>query len=83
MTNPGYFYLGAVNREYGSNPVLREYTHVVALFPYFDAQGRFRVAVVDRGLEEGVKLLQGRFPNDYIHLVSVQASRDFHPPMPR
>lgn len=83
VTNPGYFYLGAVNREYGSNPVLREYTHVVALFPYFDAQGRFRVAVVDRGLEEGVKFLQGRFPNDYIHLVSVQASRDFHPPMPR
>lgn len=83
VANPGYFYLGAVNREYGNNPVLREFTHVVALFPYFDSQGRFRVAVVDRGLEKGVTPLKKRFPNDYIHLVRVQASREFHPPMPR
>lgn len=83
VTSPGFFYLGAVNREFGSNPVLREFTHVVVLFPYFDSRGKFRVAVVDNGLEEGTIGLQRRFANEYIHLVGVQASREFRPPMPQ
>ncbi len=82
VNEPGYFYLGAVNREYGSDPVLREFTHVVALFPYFDSHGQFRVSVMERNLETGVQSLRKRYPREYIHLVRIAASADFHPPMP-
>lgn len=82
VTQPGYFYLGAVNHEYGTDPVLREFTHVVALFPYFDPHGSFKIAVMERNLETGVESLEKRYPNEYIHLVRVAASTDFHPPMP-
>lgn len=83
VQNPGNFYLGAINREYGSDPVLREFTHVVVLFPYFDANGLFQVAVVEHRLESGVKSLVSRFAHDYIQLEQVEASRVFDPPMPR
>jgi hypothetical protein len=82
VKEPGYFYLGAVNHEYGKDPVLREYTHVAVFFPYFDGRGSFRIAVMERNLETGVKSLQARYPNDFIHLVRVAASTDFNPPMP-
>jgi hypothetical protein len=82
VENPGYFYLGSVNREYGSNPVLREHTHVVALFPYFDESGAFQVAVMERNLETGIESLKKRYPYDYIHLERVAASTEFQPPMP-
>ncbi|HUZ17377.1 MAG TPA: hypothetical protein VMV68_03250 [Spirochaetia bacterium] len=82
VANPGYFYLGAVNREYGSNPVLREFTHVVVLFPYFDSHGQFKTAVMERNLETGTESLAQRFPDDFIQLERVAASTDFSPPMP-
>lgn len=82
VTEPGFFYLGAVNHEYGSNPVLREYTHVVVFFPYFDSRGYFNVAVMERNLETGVQSLQARYPNEYVHLVRVAANSNFSPPMP-
>lgn len=82
VDNPGYFYLGAVNREYGTNPALREFTNVVVLFPYFDSLGIFRVAMVERNLEQGLVPFERRYSADYIHLVRVRASTDFAPPLP-
>ena len=46
VTEPGHFYLGAVNREVGSPP-LRQYHHVVSFFPYFDALGAFHIDVYE------------------------------------
>lgn len=46
ITEPGHFYLGAVNREVGSSP-LRQYSHVVSFFPYFDALGAFHIDVYE------------------------------------
>ncbi len=46
VTEPGHFYLGAVNREVGSSP-LRQYNHVVSFFPYFDALGAFHIDVYE------------------------------------
>lgn len=79
-TEPGTFYLGSVNRLFGSDPVLRQHTHVVAFFPYFDADGRFEVAVMERNVETSVDSLERRYRNDFIHLVRVQGNADFKAP---
>ena len=46
ITEPGHFYLGAVNREVGAPP-LHQYNHVVSFFPYFDALGAFHIDVYE------------------------------------
>lgn len=79
-TEPGTFYLGSVNRLFGSDPVLRQHTHVVALFPYFTEDGRFEVAVMERNVETSVESLQRRYPDDFIHLVRVRGDHGFVPP---
>lgn len=78
---PGHFYLGSVNREFGSEPVLRQHTHVVVLFPYFSDEGTFEVAVLERNVETSVESLERRYGEDYLHLVRVAASEDFEPPV--
>lgn len=78
--DPGHFYLASVNREFGDAPVLRQHTHVVVLFPYFDRGGRFRTAVMERNVETSVESLERRYGGDYIHLVRVGASKSFVPP---
>ena len=80
IEQPGYFYIGSINREFGEAPVLRQHIHVVILFPFFDAARRFRVAVMERNLETSLEALNQRYPGDHIHLVQVQASRSFDPP---
>ncbi len=79
-TRPGTFYLGSVNRLFGSDPVLRQHTHVVALFPYFDTDGRFHAVVMERNVETGVASLERRYPGDFIHLVSIPAREGYRPP---
>jgi hypothetical protein len=74
---PGHFYVGSVNREYGDAPVLRQHMHVVVLFPYFDAAGRFQAAVMERNLETGIASLRGRYAGDYIHLVRIPVSESY------
>ncbi|MFW6329490.1 MAG: hypothetical protein ACOC28_05290 [Alkalispirochaetaceae bacterium] len=80
VRDPGYFYLGSVNREFGSGPVLRQHTHVVVLFPYFDSAGTFETVVLERNVETSVESLQGRYGEEYIHLVRVPATERFDPP---
>jgi len=79
-TRPGTFYLGSVNRLFGTDPVLRQHTHVVALFPYFDTDGRFHAVVMERNVETGIASLEGRYPGDYIHLVELPARDGYLPP---
>ena len=83
ITEPGHFYLGSINGEFGANPMLWQHYHVVVLFPYFDQQGVFRVAVMERNVETGVNSLIRRYAHHYIHLVSVRAPQQgmFLPPL--
>ena len=79
-TEPGTFYLGSVNGLFGSDPVLRQHTHVLVLFPYFDGNGRFEAAVMERSIETSVASLERRYPDDFIHLVRVRGDSDFEAP---
>ncbi len=78
---PGTFYLGSINRLFGSDPVLRQHTHVVVFLPYFDETGRFRVAVMERNVETSIASLQRRYGNDHVHLVRVRGGADFRAPL--
>ena len=49
----GYFYLGAVSDEEGVPP-LRQYHHIVAFFPFFDANGKFSVSIFESAVETPV-----------------------------
>lgn len=81
VKEPGNFYFGSVNHEFGTAPVLRQHTHVVVLFPYFTEQGQFRVALMERDVESTLESLNRRYPADYIHLVRARASSAFVPPV--
>jgi hypothetical protein len=80
ILEPGYFYLGSINREFGADPVLRQHVHVVVLFPYFTSKGEFRVAVFERNVETGLPFLKKRFEGNFIHLVRIKADSLFDPP---
>lgn len=83
ITEPGHFYLGSINGEFGANPVLWQHYHVVVLFPYFDLNGVFRVAVMERNVETGVNSLIERYAQHYIHLVGIRAAQQgrYLPPL--
>lgn len=81
VKEPGNFYLGSVNREFGSGPVLRQHSHVVVLFPYFSEAGSFEIAVLERNVETSLESLEKRYGGDYLHLVRVAADQNFDPPV--
>jgi len=80
LREPGTFYIASLNREFGSEPSLRQHVHVAVLFPYFDVDGRFQATVLERNVESSVESLERRYADDYIHLVRVEARSDFAPP---
>ena len=81
LREPGNFYFGSINGDWGSAPVLRQHFHVVALFPYFDADGNFHVALLERNVETNLDSLRRRYPRANVHLVRARADSDFAPPI--
>ncbi|MEM5947943.1 hypothetical protein WKV44_05255 [Spirochaetia bacterium 38H-sp] len=79
---PGYFFLGSVNGYWGKDPVLWQHYHVAAFFPYFDDDGKFHVAVVERNRSTALSAFIKRYPDNYVHLVRVKAPQTFIPYMP-
>lgn len=80
-TEPGYMYLGSINRSFGDELILRQHTHVVVLLPYFDTDGRFETVVLERNVETGIASLQRRYGRDFIHLTRVRVDSSFTPPI--
>ena len=77
--NPGNFYIGTINGNFG-NPPLHQYYHVVLIFPYFDEKGNFQVNVMETGEETSVSSLMSRFMGEYIHLSLIQAPTSYFIP---
>jgi hypothetical protein len=80
--NPGTFYIGSLNREYGSEPVLRQHFHMIVLFPYFTSSGTLRIAVFDRNREVTLEGTADRYSGAYIHLVRLPLGDSFVPQLP-
>jgi hypothetical protein len=79
VEDPDRFFIASINREYGSDPILHQHTHVALLFPMFDEVGRFHVVVMERNVETGVGSLRARYPATHIHLVEVSVEGTFSP----
>ncbi len=80
IENPGAFYMGAVNSQFGEDPVLWQYHHIVLFFPWFTSDGDFRLAVLETGRESSLENLKRRYPDSFVHLVKVEGADDFIPP---
>ena len=80
IQNPGLFYLGSINGEFGSDPQLWQHYHIVVLYPYFDREGRFHIAVMERNVETSVQALKQRYPQQFIHLVAILPETDYRLP---
>jgi len=82
--DPGTFYIGSVNAPSAAasegTPVLRQHHHLVVLFPYFEATGRFQVTVLERNLKTSLPSLSRRYGTEYVHLVRVRSEGTFAPP---
>lgn len=82
VTEPGRFFLGAIRQTDATNPSSPEvhfFTESVALFPYFDSNGRFDVVVFENGQELTLDSLLKKYSDTQIHLVRVNASERFFP----
>ena len=77
--NPGNIYLGSINSEYGEEPRLRQHFHIVVLFPYFTANGDFKIGVMERNRESSIAALKKRYAADFVHLVRLNAQGTFQP----
>ncbi len=68
----GTFYLGAVSNERG-DPILRQFHHIAAFFPYFENDGTFKVAVFESAAETPIDTFIRRNTGSFIHLVRIRA----------
>ena len=80
VKEPGYFYLGSVNGDWGENPTLRQHYHVAAFFPFFDSDGQFEIVVMERNKEIGIDDFRKKYSGEYINLARIPVSEDFVPP---
>lgn len=81
LTEPGTIYLGSVNRPFEARQTLRQHSHVVVFFPYFDRDGVLQSVVMERNVESSVSSLERRYAGDFVHLVRVAAGSRFEPPV--
>jgi len=79
QANPGKIYLGAVNYVSSKNPFYISYYHVLALIPYFDAQGEFRILVFDQHKDLSFDSFQKKYQNENIYLTQLDVTTGFSP----
>lgn len=84
--NPQYFYLAAIRQTGGGvgRPEVKVFNDAAAIFPYFDADGKFRAVVFYDGVEYSLQQFCDSFAaqrtNDsFAHLARVKASAKFYP----
>jgi hypothetical protein len=78
--DPGYFYIGSLNREAADGSPVRQHHHIAVFFPYVDAKGILRIVVMERNLETSVSSLKATYPRDSVHLVRIDAEGEFKLP---
>lgn len=72
ITEPNNFYLASINYETG-NPSLRQYNHVVAIFPYFDLLGSFHVDIYENATRVPLDQFVKQNENSFITLVRIKS----------
>ncbi len=80
VSDPEYFYLGAINMITNDPPGLRKYLHVIVIFPAIDSLGRFSYVILSRNKKVSLKYLEMKYPGSFVHLVRIRADNHFDPP---
>jgi len=73
VDEPGTMYLAAVSHE-GGNPLLRTWSHLAVLIPWFDRTGSFRIDVFESAVETPFERFIARTSVDhgFVHLSRVR-----------
>lgn len=82
VSNPTYFYLGAVRRQIPGKsgaPEIYTFDQTAAIFPFFDKNGKFGCLVFENGNEMTLDAFVRKYENCYVHLVRVLTSDRFYP----
>ncbi len=77
---PGRFYLAQFNARTINPPRLRSYFHIAAIFPYFDDDGSFKVAVFESAAETSLDRILKAQNYEFVKLVRMPVSPRFNPP---
>jgi hypothetical protein len=70
---------GAAPLNPTTNPLMRQYFHIAALVPYFNANGNFDVAVFESGEETRFSSFKTRYPGHSVNLVRIPVEGRFDP----
>jgi hypothetical protein len=79
VTEPNYFYLGAVRQTDMKSPEIKVFNESVAFIPYFDSTGRFNCAVFRNGAETDLEDFMAKYKNCFVNLVRIETSDSFFP----
>ncbi len=77
---PGRFYLAAFNARDRAAPYIRRYFHIAALFPYFDDDGIFKVAVFESAAETSLQRIVSDSDYELVKLIRMPSASRFNPP---
>ena len=77
--NPWTFYLASIRETVNVSPEIKVFNECAAIFPYFDAEQKFRVAVFKDCAEVDFDSFCSRFSKSTVHLVKVQTAKEFYP----
>ncbi|MBQ0039144.1 MAG: hypothetical protein KBS64_01795, partial [Treponema sp.] len=79
VTEPDWFYLGAVRQGSKIKPDELVFNNCVAFFPYFDKNGKFGCFIFDQGEEITLDKFIEKYSGAYVHLERVKATEAFFP----
>ncbi|MGN0728396.1 hypothetical protein [Treponema sp.] len=79
VTEPSWFYLGAVRQGSYLKPDEFVFNDCAVFFPYFDSNGKFGCFIFEQGREISLANFIERYRNCYVHLERVKASEAFFP----
>lgn len=79
QANPGTIYLGVINSISRQDPFYISYYHVLALVPYFDAAGEFRILVFDQHKDLSFDVFQKKYFKENIFITRLEVSTGFSP----
>jgi hypothetical protein len=77
--DPGAFYLGSRSFPQYEDPELRQHSHILAFFPYFDEEAVFRIAVFESAAETSMANVINRRSDYFMFLVRLPADDRFDP----
>ncbi|WP_407400393.1 hypothetical protein [Treponema sp.] len=79
VTEPEWFYLGAIRQGSSIKPDELVFNNCVVFFPYFDRNGKFGCYVFEQGNEITLDKFLEKYKGAYVHLERVKATEAFFP----